>query len=57
MNSKRWAEPIEARKDHSLKKMTALLGFGGAIVGALSATAAAYLARDSTIPETKPPTA
>jgi len=48
---------VEARKDFSLKRMTALLGFGGAIVGALGAAAAAYLTRDSKIPDTKPPTA
>jgi hypothetical protein len=48
---------VDARRDFSLKRMTALLGFGGAIVGALGAAAAAYLARDSKIPETKPPTA
>lgn len=48
---------VDARKDYSLKKMTALLGFGGAIVGALGAAAAAYLTRDHEIPVIKPPTA
>jgi hypothetical protein len=46
-----------ARRDHSLKRMTALLGFGGAIVGALGAAVAAYLTHGSDIPVIKPATA
>jgi hypothetical protein len=41
----------EARKDHSIKRMTAMLGFGGAIVGALAMVTAAYLTHKSPEPE------
>jgi len=47
----------EARGEYSLKKMTAILGFAGAVIGSLVTGAVTYLTRESKIPHTDPPTA